>query len=109
MWPAPETLQQIRALYEALPAVRANKDGPYTFDDERRDFWAVFNTEAGRRVLARIAQVCDPMPISPRDASDPGLMAFMAGQRWVMHEINRCMAGRGVSVPQDVQISDEDR
>jgi len=102
-------LLQIRALYDALPAVRATRDGPYTFDDEQRDFWACFNTDAGRRVLARIAQVCDPTPIGPRDANDAGLMAFLAGQRWVMHEINRCLAGRGERVPQAAPISDEDQ
>jgi hypothetical protein len=88
-------LEQLRQLYDALPAVKARPDGPYTVEDEARDFWAVFNTDAGKRVLARIAAICDGHPIGPAQANDPGILAFMAGQRWVMHMINLSFAGRG--------------
>lgn len=91
-------MEQIRALYDALPSPRAAQEGPYTFSDEHRDYWSVFNTEAGRRVLASIAQICDPAPVGPHQAGDAGLLAFMAGQRWVMYEINRRLAGRGARV-----------
>ena len=75
--------------------MRPTAGGPYTFDDEMRDFRTVFGTEAGRRVLARIAAICDPALVGPHQAGEAGLLAFMAGMRYVMHEINRCFVGRG--------------
>lgn len=56
---------------------------------------SVFSTDAGRRVLSRIAAICDPTPVGPGQASDLGLMSFMAGMRWVLHQINLSLAGRG--------------
>ncbi len=55
----------------------------------------MFGTDAGKRVLARIAAICDPVPVGPGQASDHGLMSFMAGMRFVMHQINLSFAGRG--------------
>jgi len=46
-------------------------------------------------VLARIAAICDPVPVGPAQADNPGQMAFQAGMRWVMHQINLSFAGRG--------------
>lgn len=103
MWPCPAELEALRQLYDAMPALKARHDGPYTFEDESRDFWAVFGTDAGKRVLSRIAAICDPVPIGPAQAGDSGQMAFQAGMRWVMHQINLSFVGRGA--PQ--QKSDE--
>lgn len=50
---------------------------------------AVFSTEQGRRVLDQIVQICDPASI-PSDADKPGTLAFKAGQRRVLNEIQRC-------------------
>lgn len=80
-----------------MPAIKATPGGPYTFEDEQRDFWAVFGTDAGRRVLARIAAICDPVPLGPQQASDTGQITFQAGMRWVMHQINLSFAGRGAA------------
>lgn len=55
----------------------------------------MFSTDAGQRVLSRIAAICDPVPVGPAQASDLGLMSFMAGMRWVIHQINLSFAGRG--------------
>lgn len=55
----------------------------------------MFGTEAGRRVLARIAGICDPVPVGPHQAGDTGMIIFQAGMRWVMHQINLSFAGRG--------------
>jgi hypothetical protein len=63
----------------------------------------VFNTDAGKRVLARLAAICDPVPVGPGQASDAGLMAFQAGMRFVMHQINLSFAGRGAAQPQEQQ------
>jgi hypothetical protein len=100
-WPPKAELEALRRLYEALPAIKARPDGPYTFADESRDFWAVFNTDAGKRVLARIAGICDPVPVGPGQARDHGQMAFQAGMRWVMHMINLSFAGRGAPPQQN--------
>ena len=78
-----------------MPAHKATHDGPYTFADESRDFWAVFGTDAGKRVLSRLAAICDPAPIGPAQAGDAGLMAFHSGMRFVLHQINLSFAGRG--------------
>ena len=94
-WPAAEDLAALRQLYERMPTVVATQDGAYTYTDEARDFRSVFGTEAGLRVLSRIAAICDPVAVGPQDADKPGRLAFLAGMRFVMHEINRSFAGRG--------------
>jgi hypothetical protein len=98
-------LQRLRELYDALPATKARPEGPYTFDDEQRDFWATFGTEAGKRVLGRIAQICDPHPASAHQLSDVGFLACNEAKRWVWREIQLSFAGRGApAVKTDEEI-----
>ena len=82
-------------LFAALPRVKVSMDGPYTYQDRASDFIAVFNgqssPEQGQRVLAQIAQICDP--VARRENADkPGTLAFEAGMRRVMAEVMLCMA-----------------
>jgi hypothetical protein len=71
-----------------------------------RDFWAVFSTEAGKRVLARLAQICDPLPAAPHQLSDIGFLASNEARRWVMREIQLSFAGRGARQTQEVRTDD---
>lgn len=93
-------LDAVVDLLEQLPRIHAtNEAGPngYSFADRASDFLAVFSgnstPEQGRRVLAQIAQICDPIT-KISDADLPGTLAFKAGQRRVMHEIMLCMVAR---------------
>ena len=89
------SLEDIIALFEALPAAKLDEN--YTETDRARDFLSVFNgasnAETGRRVLAQIANICQPYP-SPLEADKPGRLAFKEGQRWVLGEIMRCFTIR---------------
>jgi hypothetical protein len=88
-------VDQVVELLSAMPRVRASEQGPYTYKDRAADFLAVFNgsssAEQGQRVLAQIAQICDPTPL-PNDADKPGTLAYKTGMRRVMTEIMVCMA-----------------
>lgn len=54
----------------------------------------MFNTDAGKRVLSRIAAICDPVPLGPHQC-ELGPLAFKEGMRFVMHQMNLSFAGRG--------------
>lgn len=92
-----EDLDSVVDLLEALPRLHVSEDGAYTFRDRATDFMAVFNGDStadqGRRVLAQIAQICDPT-IRITDADKHGTLAFKSGQRRVMQEIMLCMVSR---------------
>jgi hypothetical protein len=88
-------VQSVRELLDALPACQASNEGLYTFQDETRDFRAVFSTDMGKRVLSIIAQVCDPRPVGTTNINNVGLLASNEGRRSVMHEIMLRYAGRG--------------
>lgn len=79
-------------LLESLPRVQVGRDG-YEEKDRAADFIATFNTEQGRRVLAQIALICDPASLLA-DADKPGTLAFKAGMRRVINEIQRCFVIR---------------
>ena len=79
-------------LLESLPRIQAGHDG-YEEKDRAADFIATFGSETGRRVLSQIAAICDP-PNLPVDADKPGTLAFKAGMRRVMNEIQRCFVIR---------------
>jgi hypothetical protein len=80
-------------LYASLPRVKVSSDGPYNYIDRARDFLATFDSESGKRVLAQIAQICDPPPLMS-EADKDGTLAFKSGVRWVMTQIMICMAAR---------------
>ena len=84
-------------LLEELPRIHVSHDGGYSFADRAHDFMAVFNgtstADQGRRVLAQIAQICDPVS-SIKDADSHGSLAWKGGMRRVMHELMLCMVTR---------------
>lgn len=88
-------VDQVIEVLSAMPRVRANENGPYTFQDRASDFIAVFNgassAQQGQRVLSQIAQICDPAP-QMADADRHGTLAYKTGMRRVMTEIMLCMA-----------------
>jgi hypothetical protein len=89
-------LQAVRELLDGLGQFQATIDGTYKFADETRDFRSVFGTEAGKRVLSMIAQICDPRPVSDNSIGGAAmLLAKNEGRRSVMHEILLRYAGRG--------------
>lgn len=45
--------------------------------------------EQGQRVMSQIADICDPM-ITAEDADKPGSLAYKAGMRRVLQELQRC-------------------
>ena len=77
-------------LLESLSPVRVGDD--YSEQDRASDFIAVFsgasNGDQGRRVLSQIAVICDPN-IGLADADKHGVLAYKAGMRRVMKEIQR--------------------
>lgn len=79
-------------MLESLPRIRVGHDG-YEEKDRAADFIATFSSVTGRRVLAQIAAICDPA-IQIVDADKPGTLAFKAGMRRVMNEIQRCFVIR---------------
>lgn len=85
---------ELVALLESMPRVKASADGQYNFTDRARDFTIVFNSEAGRRVLSQIHQICDPVA-RIQDADKPGTLAFKDGMRRVMGEIMLCFVVKG--------------
>jgi len=82
-------------LLESLSPVRVGDE--YTEQDRARDFIAVFSAtsdgEQGRRVLSQIAAMCDPN-VSLPDADKHGTLAYKAGMRRVMQEIQLCFVVR---------------
>lgn len=110
-WPSQQSLDDIRALFEALGAVEASEEGPYTFADEQRDFLSVFNgdstPEQGRRVLSIIVAICEGPPVSIHDVSDHARLAWRYATRSVMHEITLRLAGRRGIVKIEQQQEDE--
>jgi len=89
-----DNVDQIRELFERLPRLRVGTQ--YTEDDRARDFIGVFGTEQGQRVLAQVADFCNPHP-TPLDADKPGRLAFKEGQRFVLGQLMRCfLTGRRV-------------
>lgn len=77
-----------------MPTTRVGET--YTEKDRAADFYAVFGTESGQRVLSQIFQICDPVSL-PADADRPGVLAFKAGKRRVFNEIQRCFVVRNSS------------
>lgn len=86
---------------ESLPRVQVGRDG-YEEKDRAADFITAFSSEAGRRVLAQIALICDP-PALLGDADRPGVLAMKAGMRLVMNHIQRCFVVRAPIVPETRQ------
>ena len=82
---------------ETLPRVRVGPD--YSESDRASDFIAVFSglsdSAQGGRVLAQIAQICDPV-VMPEDADKAGTLAFKAGARYVFQRIQRCFVIREI-------------
>lgn len=81
-------------LYEfldSLPSVHVGES--YTETDRARDFISTFSSESGRRVLSQIALICDPA-MTLNDAEKHGRLAYKAGMRRVMAEIQRCFVIR---------------
>lgn len=110
-WPSQQSLDDIRALFEALGPIQASEDGPYTFLDEQRDFLAVFNgdstAEQGRRVLSIIASICEGPPVSIHEVSDHARLAWRYATRSVMQDITLRMAGRRGIVKIEKQNEEE--
>lgn len=79
-------------LLESLPRTRVDQE-TYTEKDRAADFLAVFSSDRGRRVLDQIVQICDPAA-RLEDADKHGTLAFKAGQRRVLAEIQRCFVVR---------------
>lgn len=78
---------EVVAFFEKLPNARL---GPgYSEVDRAADFLEVFTTEQGQRVLAQIADMCQPHP-TPADSDKPGKLAFKEGQRWVLGSLMMC-------------------
>ena len=85
-------------LQELLASLPRNRVGDnYTERDRAADFLAVFSTEQGRRVLDQIVQICDP-PSLLEDADKHGTLAFKAGRRRVLNEIQRCFVVKAAVV-----------
>ena len=96
---APRWLKQddLIEFLQSLPRVRVGQN--YSEADRASDFIAVFsgNSDAaqGGRVLAQLAEICDPMAL-PADADHHGTLAFKAGARYVFQRIQRCFVIREV-------------
>ena len=78
---------EVVSFFERLPSTRL---GPgYSEIDRAADFVQVFTTDQGQRVLAQIADMCNPHP-TPADADKPGRLAFKEGQRFVLGGLMMC-------------------
>lgn len=81
---------ELVAFLRSLAPVRLGDT--YTEQDRAQDFMAVFNgnstAEQGQRVLFQIATICDP--VRREDPDNHGALAYRAGMRRVMQEIQRC-------------------
>lgn len=80
-------VDEVIELLESLPRVWIGRDG-YSERDRSADFIATFTTPAGRRVLSQIATLCDT-PATIADADKPGTLAFKAGMRRILNDIQR--------------------
>lgn len=78
-WRRPDV--DLQKFFEALPTAFVGRG--YSREDRYRDFRAVFNTDAGRRVLAQIVREAEGLPVSRRDAADHAGLAYGAGKRWM--------------------------
>ena len=85
-------VDEVIELLETLPRVWVGRDG-YAEKDRSADFIATFTTPSGRRVLSQIATICDT-PSHIGDADKHGTLAFKAGMRRVLNEIQRCFVVR---------------
>ena len=79
--------EELIELLEALPRVAVG-DG-YSEKDRAGDFMLVFGTEPGRRVLAQIATICQPIT-RDSELNSLGVLAAKEGKRQVLTEIQRC-------------------
>lgn len=78
---------------ERLPVARVGVNN-YTEVDRARDFIVTFKeSDAGQRVLAQIAAMCDPF-VSPNDPNLANKAIWAAAQRNVMAQIARAFVVR---------------
>jgi hypothetical protein len=73
---------EITALIEALRPVRVGRNG-YTRLDRYRDFKTAFNSDAGKRVLAQIVDLCEGPITTETDLTNHALLAARAWTRRV--------------------------
>jgi hypothetical protein len=71
----------ILAFLEALRPVRVGKETGYSRLDRYRDFRATFGTDAGRRVLRQIMDLCEGPPAIETDLTNHALLAARAWSR----------------------------
>ena len=98
----------LAAFFAALAPVRVGH-GSYSQLDRYRDFRAVFfGSDAGRRVLAQIVNLCEGLPVLEADAESHARMAYRAGMRRVGQEIVRWMNAEP-PVPQERTQAEKER
>jgi hypothetical protein len=102
----PKPLGNLQAFFDSLkPAfVKPRWKTSYTPLDRYREFNEVFRTEAGRRVLAQIVDLCEGIPLSLNQIENHAYMAFRQGQREVGLKITQYM----VDEPTDYSQMNED-
>lgn len=74
---------EVATFIEALRSTKASREGPYTYTDRYRDFKQVFGTDAGKRVLSQIIDLCEGRPATETDAESHARLAYRAGARSV--------------------------
>lgn len=72
----------LQKFFDSLTFITPGRNG-YRKADRYRDFRQVFNSDAGKRVLAQIIDNAEGLPILEHEVSDTHKMAYRAGQRSV--------------------------
>jgi len=75
-----EATSDLQAFYDSLTPVKVNRDG-YRKADRFKDFREVFNTEAGKRVLAQIISEAEGLIIVEAEVDNHAKLSFRAGKR----------------------------
>lgn len=105
--PKRKPLGNLQAFFDGMRPhfVKAKWNTSYTPLDRYREFNEVFqSTDAGRRVLAQIIDLCEGLPLSLNQISDHAYMAFRAGKREVGLDIQKLL----VEEPRDFSQMNED-
>lgn len=83
--------RDLQKFYDTLSPSKVGLNS-YTKKDRAQDFRAVFNSPAGRRVLAQIISECEGPLLTESDVSDTHATAYRAGKRypglWIVKQLN---------------------
>lgn len=79
--PNPQT-EDIASLIEALRPVRVGRQN-YTALDRYREARLTFSSEAGKRVLSQIIDLCEGSVMFEHEVENIGKLAYRAGMRFI--------------------------